>query len=161
VAGSFDLLLAEWVHGRLASEDVPRLAVEAIERGCSSPAVAVLAGARHPTRADVEDELPALLRELGRRRPSELEALKTLVDDCAARIVDGEIEPVAGASHIWSLWGYAADPDNRPELWPDIAQFVGFARECENPGPHVAEYTADIAEEARALLDRGGLNISR
>ncbi len=156
---SVDLLLAEWVLGRLASEEVPRLAVEAMERGCQSPTVAVLAGAQHPTRADVEDEMSALLRDLRRRRLSELEALKTLVDDCATRIVDGDVEPVAGASRIWSLWGYTADPDDRPELWTDFRPFIGLVSECENPGPHVAKYAADIVEEARALLRRGGLNI--
>lgn len=161
VAGreNIDRLLARWVLGRLAPEDVPGLAVEALRRGCGSPAVAVLGGAHDPTRADVEDELPALLRDLGRSRPSELEALKTLVDDCAARIVEGDVEPVAGAAHIWALWGYAADPDDRPELWVDFRPFVGLASECENPGPHVAKYAADIVEEARALLHRGGLNI--
>jgi hypothetical protein len=133
--------------------------VQALERGCESSAVAVLAGAQAPTRADIEDELPALLREVGRTRPSELEALKTLVDDCARGIVEGSLEPVAGASHIWALWGYDADPDNRPELWTDFRPFIGLASECENPGPHVAEYSADIVEEARALLRRGGLNI--
>lgn len=154
-----DLLLARWVLGRLAPEDVPRLAVEALERGCGSPAVAVLAGAHDPTRADIEDELPAVLRDLGRSRPSELQALKTLVDDCAARIIEGDVEPVAGASHIWSLWGYAEDPDDRPELWTDFRPFIGLASECENRGPHVAGYASDIVEEAQALLRRGGLNI--
>src|SRR3954469_8112315 len=105
-----DLLLARWVLERLAPEAVPRLAAAgrgggggALERGCESPALASLAGAQRPTRSDVEDELPRLLQDLGRRRPSELEALKTLVDDCAARIAHGEVDPVAGAADIWDL----------------------------------------------------------
>jgi hypothetical protein len=53
---------------------------------------------------DVEDQMPALLRDLGRARPSEREALKTLVDGCAARIVAGEVEPVAGGgAHLGAL----------------------------------------------------------
>jgi hypothetical protein len=153
------VLLAEWVLEQLPPERVPALCVEALEAGCRSPAVAVLAGLTTPTRADIEDYLPALLREIGLRRPSHDESLKTLVDAIAHKIVAGEVDPVAGAAHIWALWGYSSEGDDRSVAWLDFRPFIGLASECENPGPHVAKYEADILQEARSLLSRGGLRI--
>lgn len=137
--GDIDLLLAAWALKRLASEDVPGLAVAALEHGCASDAVATLAGAHEPTRADIEDELPRLLHDLGRDRPSELHALKTLVDDCARRIADGDVDPVVGAEHIWGLWGYDAGSD--------VRRFIALAIECEDENPGVPRYAADIVED--------------
>ena len=62
---SIDLLLAGWVLNELAPESVPGLAVDALSDGCEAPEVAIFAGLVRPTRLDVEEELPALLRRLG------------------------------------------------------------------------------------------------
>jgi len=146
--GDIDLLLAASVLKRLASEDVPGLAVAALERGCESDAVETLAGAHQPTRADIEDELPRLLHDLGRDRPSELHALKTLVDDCARRIADGDVDPVIGAEHIWGLWGYDAGPG--------VRRSIALAIECEDEGPGVTQRAADIVDErARCCVEVG------
>lgn len=122
--------------------------------------MAVLAGLEKPARADVEDHLPDLLRVIAIERPSYDEALKTLIDATTHKIVDGELDPVAGASHIWMLWGYSREPGSGSAAWRDVRLFIGLASECENPGPHVRRYKADIVEEAQALLERGGLRIT-
>jgi hypothetical protein len=83
----------------------------------------------------------------------------TLVDATARRIVAGEMDPVAGAAHIWALWGYSREPVDRSVMWDDFRPFVGLASECENPGPHVDQYKVDIVDEAEAMLQRGGLRI--
>jgi hypothetical protein len=154
-----EVLLAEWVLERLPPERLPDIAVAALEQGCDAPTLAVIVDLRNPARADVEDHLPRLLRDIDLRRPSRDEALKTLVDDAARRIVAGETDPLAGASYIWSLWGYSRQPDGGSAMWADFRPFVGLASECEEPGPHVTTYKADIVDEAKALLQRGGLRI--
>jgi hypothetical protein len=78
-----ELALARWVVGALAAEDVPQLAAEALARGCNAMSVAILAGLRRPTSADILDELPALLDELGVALPEKRVALKTHVDAIA------------------------------------------------------------------------------
>ena len=155
-----DVLIAEWVLGCLAPEAVPDLAVAALQDGCECGAVAVLAGLTRPTRTDVDDELPALLAELRRARPTELEALKTLVDGCVARIVAGTQEPGAGAERIRELWVLYADRDSHVEAWIDLCPFLGPGSEPDNDGPDVEARAAEIVKQSAALLSRGGLNIS-
>jgi hypothetical protein len=148
-------LLAEWVLDRLAPERVPDLAIAGLQAGCGSAAVAALAGLQRPTRGEVEEELPRLLRELHLTRPSKLEALKRLVDTCAAQIASGAADPTAGAERIASLWQPNFAPDRHPATWLDIRPFViagtdaGQRRAVEGDG---------IVEHAAALLERNGLN---
>jgi hypothetical protein len=72
-----ELILARWVLRALPPEDVPALATEALVRGCEAASVAVVAGLSRPTRSEIEDELPDILRELDVTLPSKREALKT------------------------------------------------------------------------------------
>jgi hypothetical protein len=81
----------------LSPEAVPVIAVEALERGCTSQAVAVLAGASGRIGRSIEDLLPPVLSELGLRRPSDDEAFKIVVDHLAREIADGRIEPGGAA----------------------------------------------------------------
>lgn len=86
---NLELALARWVLGALSPEDVPLAATEALVQGCNARSVAVLAGLQRPTTADVLDELPALLQELGAIGPEEREALKTHVDAMAHETSSG------------------------------------------------------------------------
>lgn len=156
----FDWLLAGWVLGRLASEQVPALAVAALQRGCGSSAVAVWAGLQRPTRAEIDSELPRLLKELGLKRPTPLEAMKTLVDDVAGAIVGGGVAPLAGARLIWDIWRSGSEAAIHPESWLDIGQIVGFAYNGDDADGAALPTAAEVTERARALLERGGLNIS-
>lgn len=157
---NIELLLCEWVLGLTPPEDVPDLAVRALQAGCGSAAVSVLAGLQRPTRADVDAELPRLLRELGTVRPSEPEALKTLVDDCVARIVAGTLPTAAGAERIAALSRSGLDPDRHPETWLDIVSLIGTAEPAESADlPDPDSFAGAMLEQARAMLGRGGLNI--
>lgn len=153
---NFAFLLAEWVLDELPPEAVPRLATTALEQGCASAVVAVLAGLLRPTRTDIEAELPDLLRDLGVPRPSELQALKTLTDDRLARIAARTDDPVTGAERISRLWR-RFDADRHPETWIDVSPFIALAGAPAPVSP--AGASTAIVEAARSLLDRGGLNI--
>jgi hypothetical protein len=153
-APSLDLFLADWVLGRARPEDAVQLAIGALEAGCDEPSIAVIAGSNATTRADLELDLAAVLRAFHTTMPSEGEALKRLVDDCARRIASGELDPIRGA---WMMWEFSANEDESPEFFDQIRLFVGHASECDNSGPHVEQHRAAIVAEARALLDRGGL----
>jgi hypothetical protein len=151
---SVDLLLASWVLGRVTPEGAVEFATQALEDGCDDASIAIIAGSKSTTRGEIEDELPRWLRAVGKQLPSQDEALKTLVDDCAWRIANGEADPVRGA---WSLWSFSANEDESPEFFDQVRLFVGLASECDNPGPHVANHCGEIVAEARRFLDRGGL----
>jgi hypothetical protein len=150
------LLLARWVLEELAPDDVPALAMDALADGCDVTEVAVLAGLNRPTRRDVEDELVPLLRRLRIERPTRLGALKTLVDACAAGIVDGSISPAAGAHRLWQ-WAGIYDRDEA--LYAQFRRFIGLASMCEDDEEHHQHYEAQIVEEAATLLRAGGLRI--
>jgi hypothetical protein len=138
---------------------VPQLAGEALEQGCDVLSIALLAGLDNPTKADIEDLMPRLLRDLGVQRPTRALAVKELADDVARQVVEGALPPVAGAEAMWGLWGYCEEPYEASPTWQDIRPFVGWASECENPGPHVEGYETDIRRYAAELLARGGLRV--
>jgi hypothetical protein len=148
-----DLFLAEWVLERSSPEDAVRRAVGALEAGCINPAVAIVAGTltAHPTRSEIEPQLARLLHDFGGRLPSLEHALKLLVDDCVRRILDGRTDPIRAA---WELLSFTANEDESPEFYGQVRRFVDLATEDNKPGDA-------ILTEARAFLDRGGLQPPR
>jgi hypothetical protein len=153
---SFEELVARWVLDDLRPEDVPAVAIDALAQGCEVPEVAVLAGLRRPSRLDVEDELSPLLRRLRVVRPDQRRAMKTVVDACAQRMVDGGMSPSAGAR---ALWRWAMEFHRDDLIFEQLAIFVGLASEWDDDEGHRAVYEAEMLEEAQALLDAGGLRL--
>jgi hypothetical protein len=147
--------LAHWALGLLAPEAVPPLAEEALVRGCAAPEVARLAGLREPLRRDIESELTALLRRLGRSRPTPEEAIKTVADAVALAIVEGRVEPAVGAHRLSNLANLAEFGDS--PLWKQLSIHVGLASEWDDHEHRRSEYDVDIVDAARALLHAGGL----
>lgn len=153
MSNSFDRLAARYVLGRLRSEDVPALAMAALENGCPSDTVAVLAGMDQPTWRDMDALIIALVHEVGRSLPSHSDADKILTDEQAELIVGGQVSPVAGAWEIWQLGDCPADRAR----WIDVRPFIGLASEADASGIDLDELNRQIVREARALLARGGL----
>jgi hypothetical protein len=115
---SVDLFLASWVLGRVTPEGAVEFATQALEDGCDDASIAIIAGSKSTTRGEIEDGLPRWLRAVGKQLPSHDEALKTLVDDRAWRIANGEVDPVRGA---WSLWSFSARGRKPRVLRPSAA----------------------------------------
>ena len=152
---NLELVLAMWVLDELHPEDVPVLATEALVQGCKSEAVAVLAGLHKPTGADVLDEIPALLQELGVALPGESEALKVYVDAVASDIVNGAVTPSTGAMQIRAVYYKAGD-----EYWEQFAEFYGCAVEYEELNRPTLELDSETRATARDFLASGGLQIT-
>ncbi len=152
-APEYEELLARYVLDRLPAEDVPGLAARALEQGCEARPIVLLAGLQAPTRADVDEVL-------GTSRPTPAAAMKVLVDAEAVKIARGRVNPFDGASAIWRLFGYSADPDERPELWRQIAPFAEacVVREDDAYNAAADDY-GDIRAAAATLLERGGLQV--
>jgi len=148
--------LARWELADLAPEDVPALAVEALEGGCGSKELAVLATLRRPTRSEVEEHLRPLLVSLGVHRPSRRVALKTVVDDCAKQLAYGTIEPYTGARKLWSL---ASQVHEDPSLFGQLSIFIGLASAWEERLNVRSAIETHMTSEARDFLARGGLDL--
>ena len=154
---NWPLFIAQWELEELPAENVPRIALQALEAGCDTLAIGILAGLTSPTRPDVDEELPRLLREVGVARPSHQQTLKVVVDHLHRRIVDGDVEAYPGACALWSR---KSDFTEDPVIWEQIRPFIGAASEWEDDPDHRARYERDIIAYARSLLAAGGVMIS-
>jgi hypothetical protein len=151
------VVLAGWVLRRIHPEDAVRLAGSALEDGCSDSSIAAIAGSNATSRAEIEEELAHTLRRLGTRLPSEAEALKVLVDDCAKQIVSGEIEPLRGA---WRMFDFWANEDESAAFQRQVRAFTDLAVGSEVPGCDHDTLRHEILKEACAFLSRGGLDLA-
>jgi hypothetical protein len=149
------VLLARWKLGDLAPEQVPAIALRALEDGSEMTEICVLAGLTSPTRRDVDDEIPLLLQELGTARPTRPQAAKILADEVLRKIVKGEVDAYGGARVLWS---YSNDFEDLG-VWEQLRPFVGAASEWEDDPERRPDYEQDIVEEATALLALGGLKV--
>lgn len=92
---------SEWYERHTVSQDLPKLATDALVADWDSPTLRVLAG--RPASdyyLDLGDLLAKTLQELGREVPSALEARWNLVQFFAWQIVTGERSPIEGARRI-------------------------------------------------------------
>jgi hypothetical protein len=151
-----ELILARWVLRALPPEDVPALATEALVRGCEAASVAVVAGLSRPTRSEIEDELPEILRELDVTLPSKREALKTHVDPVARDIVNGSLTPPAGANEIFVTYLDYADQ----RLWDQFVVLYSLADEYREENRPASVLDQETVAAARALLAAGGLRVN-
>jgi hypothetical protein len=151
-----EILLARWQLDELGSEEVPRLATEALEAGCDTPTLRQLAGIEGSCRAEVEELLPRFLREVRAERPTTDDAVKAMVDQCARQVVRGELAPSVGATRLWLRSHHFYGNDR---IWEQLSPFVALASELDDWPDGRAQLEADIVREAAALLDRGGLTL--
>jgi hypothetical protein len=106
--------------GSLASEDLPKIATEALTRGLDSPALRVLAGQSRDDVRDSADLFRVALDELGIDVPDLASARWRLARRTAGGIVAGRISPARGASELCLAYGKVRDSG-------DLRVFVGLA----------------------------------
>ena len=68
------LAVAKWVLGLLTSEELPKIAMDALQNGLDTPALRQLAGELRPIMADVGPLFKKVLVQLGTNLPSRREA---------------------------------------------------------------------------------------
>ena len=146
-----------WVLSLLSSEDLPAIAVDALEAGVDTPALRILAGERDPDVGELGRLFLKVLEESSLQLPTRPEAFRNAAKYYAERILSGEWAPYRGAHAIW--WELCI-LDDAPE---SLMMFVGLASEYEDfeyRTKHdaearriVSEIEAQIVLEAKALLD--------
>jgi hypothetical protein len=135
--------------GLQPSEDLPRIAADALARGVDSPSLRAAAGLSSSEVRAAADYFKEALSELGYDAPDEQEALWRLACQTAEAIVQGDIAPYEGADWIWR------NIANRMKETGDLRIFIGLASEIEDHPDYKVEYERQIVENARDLLDRG------
>jgi hypothetical protein len=143
------LEVAAWrmAVGRLASDDLPEIATEALVRGLDSPALRVLAGQARWDVRDSSDLFRVALDELGIELPDADRAQWHLARRTASEIVAGRIRAARGASELWLAYQKVRDNG-------DLRIFVGLASTLDDHPEDTEQIEADIVAAARELLDR-------
>jgi len=154
------LIQARWVLNKLPSEDVPRLAQDALESGYDGKNVRRIAGLIKTDWAELLPLMPGFLSEMGVVAPLPRDEAGWLLARLVAKgISEEQLTPYEGARFIWKIV---------TEVWPNqqhpLLSFVGNASEyedCESYSQHPEETRGqieqDIIKDARALLaDKNG-----
>jgi hypothetical protein len=140
----------EYILGSLLPDDLPAIAVRAIEDGYDSPALYELAGADGADTQHLRTLFCKAMDQLGITLPSPAQAGLAAALSIAEDILRGCIAPYEGAKQIW---------DKVYTRFPELTQlrtFVGLASEYEDDEGHRPQYARDIIEECRDIVMRSG-----
>jgi hypothetical protein len=151
-----ELIQARWVLGKLPSEDVPKLAQDALEFGHDGKNVRRIAGLIRPNQADLLPLMPGFLAEMGLSASLAREQAAWLLARLIAKsISERRITPYGGARFI----AYEIVSDVWPNQRHPLLSFVGLAsdyEDCESyshyPDRRRREIDEDIFKAARAFL---------
>jgi hypothetical protein len=152
---SAQLIQARWEFDQLPSEELPRLAQDALELGFDGKCTRRIAGLIQPNRADLQPLMAGFLAELGiMTKLSREQAGLELARLVAQAIIEGKITPYEGASFIWRQ--VANGLSYRPK---ELMPFVGNASEYEDCGSYSQNHEEtrrkideDIVQDARQLV---------
>jgi hypothetical protein len=118
-----------------------------LEAGYDTETLRQLAGMDDTGQSGIGTMFEKVLQELGRRRLSKTEAGHRLAMETCQDIVSGRISPYEGARKIWwEIWDADRNLDH-------LRVFVGLASEYEDDHTHRSEYSNDILQEARRMLE--------
>jgi hypothetical protein len=142
---TFDLYLVEFALGRLQTPDLPAAAMQALEEGYDSPAMAALAGTLISERSPFEiDELWTRgLRELGKDVPARIDAGHHLKRYFAGLVASRRISPLGAPRAI-----RGAVPVSRAHAVRPYSVLRALIGEIESARP--AEMIAAIGAQRRA-----------
>jgi hypothetical protein len=133
--------------GLLLSEEFSDVAVLALEDGCDSPSLRILAGLTAAEADEARALFDRALAELNVCVPSKRDAVMRLARETAKELLSGAMAPHAGAKQIWELSLRIPD-ENLPELY----SFVYAASEWEDRPEDRQVFEAGIAAAARELV---------
>lgn len=150
------LIQARWEFGKLPSEELPRLAQDALELGYDGQYTRRIAGLIHPDSFDLQPLMPGFFAELGVTATlPRREAGLTLAKLVAQAIVDCRVNPYQGARFIWR----EIVNELRTDAPKELLSFVGNASEyedCEFYNQHPEgvrkKIANDITRDARELV---------
>lgn len=144
---SFDLQVAYWSFGWLPSDQLPEVALQALEIGFDTPSLIELVGRPSEPNPELHLLFERALLELDRERMDIAEAGRLIARDYALQICAKTISPIQGAKAIWRVSLECDEPIS------ELGIFAGRASEYEDL-PHLREeISEDIVQEAYALLE--------
>jgi hypothetical protein len=119
---------ARWYFGELMHEDLPAIAIEALEHGYDGPMLRRLAGMIKPTSRDIRvEEIDGAFREMGITAPVPMrEAQLILAAETARAAASGLQDPFDAATHIRiGICRFKAEP-------PELERIVRLSEKAEH-----------------------------
>lgn len=141
------LAASKLVLGMASSSDLPDAAVEALQDGCDSPSLRMLAGLDEADVADAPQLLDRSLAELELQRPGKRDAAMHLARAIAKDVVAGDTHPYQGAKGIWDLTLQVSGEDVS-----DLDSFIYAASEWEDRPEDREAFEIAIVAAAEDLL---------
>jgi len=142
-----ELAAAKAAVGLLLSEEFSEAAVGALEDGCDSPALRILAGLAAAEADEARTLFDRVLVELNVSQPGKRDAVMQLARKTAEMIVNGATAPYQGAKQIWELTLRVADED-----LPELDSFVYAASEWEDRPEDRRAFEDGIVDAARGFV---------
>ena len=122
-----EVAASQLVLGLLFSENLANVAVLALEDGCDSPSLRILAGLTAAEAGEARALFERALAEIRSEVPSKHDAVMRLARDIANGILSGMVAPGEGAKQLWDLSLRVPD-----EHLPELDSFVYAASEWED-----------------------------
>jgi hypothetical protein len=131
----FDPRLAEAqiTLNRISSGDLPKLAWDALESGLDGPSIRRLGALQLPTAFQIDEVLPAALKEMGLRTISNVDAAVYLARLRAREILRKNSDPLQHLRDFEQLWvesDYCAELQEYGNLADDV-YVARFTKESE------------------------------
>lgn len=142
-----EMAAAKVALGLFLSEEFADVAVLALEDGCDSPSLRILAALTTAEADEARTLFDRTLAELNLDVPSKRDAAMRLARETAKGILSGTMAPYAGAKRIWEL-SLRVPNENLPQL----DSFVYAASEWEDRPEDRQAFEDGIAAAARELV---------
>jgi len=133
--------------GLLRSDDLARVAVQALEEGCDSPSLRVLTAMNAGEAEEARRMFDRVLSELNIAMPNKRDAVMNLARETAKGILAGTTSAYLGAKQIWELTLRASD-----EHLPELDSLVYAASEWEDRPEDRGAFEEGIVTAARDLV---------
>ena len=142
-----ELAASRAVLGLLRTDDLTLVGVEALEEGCDSPSLRILAGLNAGEAEEARGLFDRVLSDFNIPMPSKRDAVMRLARDIAKGILEGTTSAYKGAQQIWNLTLQTSEDD-----FPELDPFVYAASEWEDRSEAHVAFEEGILVAARDLV---------
>ena len=157
------LAIAYWKLGNLPSEDLPKIAMQALESGLDSQSLRVLAGEQNKEMSTLSPLFEKCVKELNIPVPTNKESVFIIARHYAQQITSSKINPIVGAEAIISEAYHMSDNEDDCD---NLLVFSGLSSEYYdfNDDVNIKFYgkekckdiqeklSSDVINEAKILL---------
>jgi hypothetical protein len=154
-----NLGLAEalWFLGDLRREDLPGIALEAMQQGVDSLSLHLLAGLSAAEMDEAWDLFAAALEEeLGRPRLGKLEQAQSAAVSVARSILAGDVPPAKGAWLIARISWQSREVEDSPLHQERFRLFIGLWSQWEDWPEGRTQIEEQIVSEAKSMVESWG-----